>query len=73
MGDPERIDTTKKGEHMNWLELSDSLLMKRYCISIEDSGFTPEEFSTRYGDLPPAVAVEMFATDYDLQPLGCWS
>jgi hypothetical protein len=56
-----------------WIEQSDSLLRKRYGISLEEAGVTHDEFAAWYEGVSPILAVESFADKYDLEPLGFWS
>lgn len=41
-------------------------MQRKYCLTIEEAGFSIEEWLQRFGDRPAEEAVEAFAEKYDL-------
>jgi len=50
-----------------YLSATDKCLMNNYSISLLDSGYSDDEWLSRFGDLDIEDAVELYAEKYDLR------
>lgn len=57
-------------EREEYLAAVNSCLTKRYAINLEDTGYSDDEWLSRFGDLDVEEAVRMYADKYDLVSKG---
>jgi hypothetical protein len=50
-----------------YLAAVNTCLMNRYLISLHDTGYSDDEWLSRFGDLDVEEAVEIYAEKYDLR------
>ena len=48
-----------------YLDVANKILVEKYSIRLEDTGYTNEEWLNRFGDMEVEEAVKCFAEKYD--------